>query len=179
MKRTFVVFVFLIVVNTLKSFSQSVANLERDPSFKGITIGAPIGKYNDILSFSHTSKGKNVYRVRENRYLSIFNYKMDDMIVVEDDGKVYSIQLTKIYSANAYGAYVFKGQDVLSLYMNLREKYGNNSYSLDDESGTPTVCGMRWKANSVVLDIVYLFYSTFGNEPPKFIYHLYKREDDY
>lgn len=179
MNKGILTFVFLIAAFTLKGFSQSVADLERDPSFKGITIGAPISKYSDILSFSHTSKGKNVYRVRENRFLSIFNYKMDDMIVVENEGKVYAIRLTKTYHADASGAYEFKAQDMLSLYMSLRSRYGNNSFSLDDMSGTPTVCGVRWKANSVVLDLVYLFYGTFGAEKPKLIYELYKREDDY
>lgn len=174
-----ILFTLLVSLLSVGAYSQSVADLERDPSFKGITIGAPISKYSDILSFSHTSKGKNVYRVRENRFLSIFNYKMDDMIVVENEGKVYAIRLTKTYHADASGAYEFKAQDMLSLYMSLRSKYGNNSFSLDDMSGTPTVCGVRWKANSVVLDLVYLFYGTFGAEKPKLIYELYKREDDY
>jgi len=174
-----ILFTFLISLLAVGAFSQSVADLERDPSFKGITIGAPISKYSDILSFSHTSKGKNVYRVRESRFLSIFNYKMDDMFVAESDGKVYAIRLTKTYHADASGAYEFKAQDLLSLYMNLRPKYGNNSFSLDDMSGTPTVCGVRWKANSVVLDLVYLFYGTFGDEKPQLIYELYQREDDY
>ena len=174
-----ILFTFIIPLLTIEAFSQSVADLERDPSFKGITIGAPISKYSDILSFSHTSKGKNVYRVRESRFLSIFNNKMDDMIVVEKDGKVYAIQLTKTYPADSGGACVFNANELLSWYSSLRSKYGNNSFSLDDMSGTPSVCGMRWKANSVVLDIVYLFYGTYGDEKPKLQYYLYQREDDY
>ena len=172
-------FTILISLLTINAFSQSVADLERDPSFKGITIGAPISKYSDILSFIHTSKGKNVYRVRESRYLSIFNNRMDDMIVVESNGKVYAIQLTKTYPTDASGTCMFNANELLSWYSSLRSKYGNNSFSLDDMSGTPSVCGMRWKANSVVLDIVYLFYGTFGDERPKLQYYLYQREDDY
>ena len=38
---------------------------------------------------------------------------------------------------------------------------------------------MRWQTTSVVLDIVYLFYGTFGDEKPKLQYSLYQREDDY
>lgn len=109
-----ILFTFLISLLTVGAYSQSVADLERDPSFKGITIGAPISKYSDILSFSHTSKGKNVYRVRESRYLSIFNNRMDDMIVVESNGKVYAIQLTKTYPADASGACVFNANELLS-----------------------------------------------------------------
>lgn len=177
MKR--VILAFLISFSAIGTFSQSVADLERDPSFKGITIGAPISKYCDILSFSHTSKGKNVYRVRESRYLSIFNIRMNNMIVVESNGKIYAIQLTKTYPTDSSGACVFDPNELMSWYSSLRSKYGNNSFSLDDMSGTPSVCGMRWKANSVVLDIVYLFYGTFGDEKPKLQYYLYQREDDY
>ena len=158
---------------------QSIHDLESNPSFKGITIGAPISKYSDILTFSHTSQGKNVYRVSQSSYLSIFNIRMQDMIVVEKGGKVYAIQLTKTYPSDSSGASVFNANELLSWYSCLRSKYGNNSFSLDDMSGTPSVCGMRWKATSVVLDIVYLFYGTFGDEKPKLQYYLYQREDDY
>ena len=174
-----ILLVFLVSFLVTKVFSQSVADLEQDPSFKGITIGAPISKYSDILTFSHTSEGKNVYRVRESSYLSIFNIRMDDMIVVERDGKVNAIQLTKTYPAGSYGSNVFNANELLSWYSSLRSKYGNNSFSLDDMSEIPTISGMRWKATSVVLDIVYLFYGTLAAEKPKLQYRLYQREDDY
>jgi hypothetical protein len=179
MKKIILTIVLLMAAFTLKCFSQSLADLEREPSFKGITIGAPISKYSDILSFSHTSYGKNIYRVYQSSYLSIFNVRMQDMTVVEKEGKVYAIQLTKTYFADYSGAYKFNANELLSWYSNLRSKYGNNCFSLDDMSGTPSVCGMRWKADSVVLDIVYLFYGTSGDENPKLHYYLYKREDDY
>lgn len=172
-------YLLLFVLVALNTSAQSLADLERDPSFKGITIGAPISKYSDILSFSHTSKGKNVYRVTQSRYLSIFNISMQDMIVVESDGKVFAIQLSKTYPADYTGATIFNANELLSWYSNLRSKYGNNSFSLDDMEGTPSICGMRWKATSVILDIVYLFYGTFGDEHPKLQYYLYQREDDY
>lgn len=172
-------FVFCIFIFATECFSQSIADLEQDPSFKGITIGAPISKYSDILAFSHTSQGKNVYRVTQSSYLSIFNIRMQDMVVVERNGKVYAIQLSKTYPPDYSGASVFNAKELLSWYSSLRSKYGNNSFSLDDMSGTPSVCGMRWKATSVVLDIVYLFYGTFEDEKPKLQYYLYQREDDY
>lgn len=177
MKKLYSLLIALIVC--LCAYSQSVADLERDPSFKGITVGAPISKYSEILTFSHTSQGKNIYRVKDAKYLSIFNIKMQDMIVVEQNGKVYAIQLTKTYPANNIGAAVFNANELLSWYSSLRSKYGNNSFSLDDTSGTPSVCGMRWKSTSIVLDIVYLFYGTFADEKPKLQYYLYQREDDY
>ena len=177
MKR--VITVLLFAVSTIVVVAQSISDLEQDPSFKGITIGAPISKYSDILIFSHTSKTGNVYRVIQNSYLSIFNIRMQDMLVVEKGGKVYSIFLKKTYLPDSSGATVFSANELLSLYSNLRSKYGNNSFSLDDMSGTPSVCGMRWKASSVVLDIVYLFYGTYGDEKPRLSYMLYQNEEDY
>jgi hypothetical protein len=171
-------FIFLLTFLFLKGFSQSLADLDRDPSFKGITIGAPISKYSNILSFSHTSNGKNIYNVSQYDYLSIFNVRMQDMKVVERGGKVYAIMLSKNYSADSSGATVFNPNELLSWAYNLKSKYGD-FISLDDMSGTPTVCGMRWQANTVVLETVYLFYGTYGDEEPKLKYFLYKREDDY
>lgn len=173
------ILLFLIPIISLKTMGQSIDNLERDPSFKGITIGAPISKYSNILNFSHTKDGKNVYRVNDSYYLSIFNIRMQEMIVIENGGKVYAIMLLKNYSPDNDGYNVFYTKDLLSWYSNLRSRYGNNSYSLDDMTGTPSVCGMRWKSNSVVLDIVYLFYGTVGNERPQLQYLLYQRKDDY
>ena len=103
---------------------------------------------------------------------------MQDMKVVERDGRVYAIMLSKTYSADSRGATIFNANELLSWAYNLKSKYGD-FISLDDMSGTPTVCGMRWQANTVVLDIVYLFYGTYGDETPKLKYYLYKREDDY
>ena len=102
-----ILFIFLISFFAVNIFAQSVTNLERDPSFKGIIIGAPIGKYSDILTFSHALQEKNIYRVNQNSYLSIFNIKMQDMIVVEKNGKVFAVQLTKTYPSDSSGATVF------------------------------------------------------------------------
>lgn len=177
MKRT--ISLFFALCCTIMLSSQSIRDLENNPSFKGITIGASISKYSNILKFSHTKDGKNVYRINDSYYLSIFNIRMQEMLVVEDKGKVYAIMLSKNYPPDSDGYNVFYTKDLLSWYSNLRSRYGNNSYSLDDMSGTPSVCGMRWKSNSVILDIVYLFYGTVGNERPQLQYLLYQRSDDY
>lgn len=179
MKKVIISLVSLFVVFVLKGYCQSLADLDRDPSFKGITIGAPISKYSNILHFSHVSNGKNVYKVTDSYYLSIFNERMQEMIVVESDGKVYAILLSKTMLPDSNGYNIFNPNVLLSWYSNLRSRYGNNSYSLDDMSGSPSVCGMRWKTSTVVLDIVYLFYGTAGNERPKLQYSLYQRKDDY
>lgn len=178
MKKIVLIVLCTILINPLIS-AQSINDLERDPSFKGITIGASISKYSNILSFSHVANGKNVYKVTDSYYLSIFNVRMQEMLVVENNGKVYAIFLSKTMPPDNDGYNIFDPKVILSWYSSLRAKYGNNSYSLDDMSSTPSVCGMRWKSNSVVLDIVYLFYGTVGSERPKLQYSLYQRVDDY
>ena len=55
--------------------AQSLFDLGRAPSFKGIAIGTPISKYSNILNFSHVSKDKDVYSVYDSHYLSIFNVR--------------------------------------------------------------------------------------------------------
>jgi hypothetical protein len=159
--------------------AQSIQDLDRDPSFKGITIGAPITKYSDILTYSNTNGDKNIYNVKEDSYLSIFNVKMQEMKVVEKDGKVYAIHLSKTIPADRYGLNPFNADELLSWYSNLRSKYGNNCFSLDNNSKTPMICGMRWKANTAILDIVYLYYGVANAEKSKLQYLLYQREDDY
>ncbi len=170
---TFFIFSFII------SYAQSLNDLDRDPSFKGITIGAPISKYSNILVFSNVSQGKNVYRVKDGYYLSIFNVKMQDMRVVESNGKVCAIYLSKNMPPDDDGCYIFDPKILLSWFSDLKSKYGVNNISLDNLSRSPSVCGMRWKAKSVVLDIVYLFYGTSDCERPQLLYSLYERKDDY
>ncbi len=159
--------------------AQSLNDLDRDPSFKGITIGAPISKYSHILNFSHVSKGKNVYRVYDSHYLSIFNVTMQEMIVVESNGKVNGIYLTKSMSPDGSGYNIFNPNILLSWFSNLKSRYGINNITLDNLTGDPSVCGQRWKTSKIVLDIVYLFYGTSSSERPKLLYSLYEREDDY
>ena len=170
--------IMFLTFSFVMSFAQSLNDLDKDPSFKGITIGAPISKYSDILSFSHISKGKNVYRVNQSKYLSIFNVRMHEMIVVESEGKVYAIQLSKTIPTDDQGCNIFNADDLLSWCSNLMSKYGK-FISLDNMSGTPSVCGMRWKANTVVLDIVYLFYGTYDSERPKLQYCLYQNSNNH
>ena len=155
--------------------SQSIQKLDNNPSFKGITIGAPISKYSEILLFSHVYLGRNIYHVRASNYLSIFNVSMNEMMVIEEKGKVYAIQLSKTYSQSGNsGIVIFNPNDLLSWESNLRSLYGQ-PILLDNENETPAVYGRRWKGNFAIIDIVYLY----GVESAKLQYYLYQRNDDY
>ena len=153
--------------------AQSLSDLDRDPSFKGITIGTPISKYSEFLTYQGTIKGKNAYTITDLQYLSIFNIKMDKGVVLEKNGRVDAILLSKTYSSG-----MFNVKELEVLQSNLEFRYGTPNVSLDDFSETPSVAGVRWQANSNMIDIVYLFYGT--NQPGSGLrYCLYKRNDDY
>lgn len=172
-------YLLLLMIFSINMHSQSLSDLESDPSFKGITIGAPISKYINILTFSHSVDEKNVYKVKNVNYLSIFNVKMQEMIVVENKGKVYAIQLSKRITADSNGCYIFNADELLSWCSNLISKYGKFNVSLDSNSGIPTVCGMRWKTNTIQLDIAYLFYGTITDKEPVLQYILQEYHEDY
>lgn len=171
MKRLFCLLVTLASVTI--GFSQSLSDLDNNPSFKGITIGAPISKYSDILRFLGADKGKNSYDITDQSILSIFNIKMDNGVVLEKNGKVDAILLFKTYSPG-----IFNVKELEVLKSSLSFKYGRPNVDLNDFSGTPTVAGVRWQASSTIIDAVYLFYGT--NQPGSGLrYQLYKRNDDY
>lgn len=168
-----IVCTILIVFSSVTTNAQSRNDLDRDPSFKGISIGAPISKYSSFLTYQGTDKGKNAYRITDSKYLSIFNVKMDKGIILEKNGYVDAILLAKTYSP---GTFYVKELEVLQSSLTFR--YGEPNVDLNDFSGTPSVAGVRWQANSTVIDIAYLFYGT--NEPGSGLrYCLYKRNDDY
>lgn len=171
MKRFINILLFAVV--SMTTFSQSRNDLDMNPSFKGITIGAPISKYSDILKFKGTYKGKSSYSVIDQQYYSIFNVKMDDMVVVENEGKVWGVLLSKTYTSG-----IFNPKELEVLKSGLTSKYGTPNVDLTDFSETPSVAGVRWQTNKIVLDIAYLFYGT-GEDGSGLRYILYQRNDDY
>lgn len=173
MKKRILIIVLLIVTLSLNLFSQSLSDLDRDPSFKGITIGAPISKYSSFLRYQGTDKGKNSYLITDPQYLSIFNIKMDKGVILEKDGKVDTILLGKQSSSATFNV-----NELNVLRSSLSFKYGSPNVSLDDFSSTPTVAGVRWQARTVVIDAVYVFYGT-GQPGSGLRYVLYQRNDDY
>lgn len=163
------IFVLFCAINV---YGQSLSDLSMSPTFKGITIGDPISKHSDKLSYKGTSEGKTTYAVTDRSFYSVFNVKMDQALVVEKNGKVYAIMLGK---DNAPG--VFNPNELQVLQSSLSDRYGSPNVSLDDFSGTPSVAGCRWQTPIVMLDIAYLFYGTL--EGSKLRYMLYERNDDY
>lgn len=163
----------LYICVSVLGYSQSLSDLDRDPSFKGITIGAPISKYSSFLRYQGTDKGKNAYLITDSQYLSIFNIKMDKGVILEKNGKVDTIILGKQSSSSTFNV-----NELNVLRSSLTFKYGAPNVSLDDFSSTPTVAGVRWQARTVMIDAVYVFYGT--SEPGSGLrYVLYQRNDDY
>ncbi len=173
MKKGLLIFMLAMVLFSMDTYSQSIADLDHAPSFKGLTIGDPISKHSAVLQYYGTNKGKNSYKVTDSKYLSIFNIKMDEAIVVEKNGKVNAICLYKTYPPH-----IFNVKEKESLRSSLTFKYGSPNVNLDDFSSTPTIAGDRWQARTVILDIVYIYYGT-DTSGCGLRYFLYQREDDY
>lgn len=158
---------------TINVYSQSLSDLEKEPAFKGISIGSPISRYSNFLQFQKTEGEKTSYIITDPQYLSIFNIKMTKGLVIAKDGKVEAILLAKDYTPG-----IFNPKELEVLRSSLSFKYGSPNVNIDDFTGTPIVAGVRWNASTVVLDIAYLFYGT--DMPGSGLrYLLYKRNDDY
>ena len=165
--------ILLLAISSIVVNAQSLSDLDRAPSFKGITIGAPISKYSSFLRYQGTDNGKNAYLITDSQYLSIFNIKMDKGVILEKDGKVDTIILGKQSSSATFNV-----NELNVLRSSLSFKYRSPNVSLDDFSSTPTVAGVRWQARTVVIDAVYVFYGT-GEPGSGLRYVLYQRNDDY
>ena len=169
------------IISSLTAKSQTINDLDTNPTFKGITIGEPISKHSNILSYKGTRNGINAYNVTNRNYLSIFNIKMDEMVILEKNGRVYAILLNKIQE-KIDGCTVFNADNLLVLLSNLISKYGKPNVDLDKKQETldsPMVSGVRWEGHKIVLDIYYLFYGTIDSKNPELNYMLYERHDDY
>lgn len=94
-KQRYFSIIVLVIVFSSASLSQSLNDLEMNPSFKGITIGEPISKYSEILKYNTVYKGKTSYIVTNSNYYTIFKIKMDDMVVIEKEGKVWGVLCQK------------------------------------------------------------------------------------
>ena len=100
-----------------------MADLERNPSFKGITIGAPISKYSNILKYQGSSSGKTAYTVTDRKYYSIFDISMDKVVVLEKNGVVDAVLLSKTF---AYSNNDLSELKILkALESDLTSKYGS------------------------------------------------------
>lgn len=171
MKKSFLFLLFALL--SIHANSQSLNDLEKEPVFKGLRLGAPIGNYSDILKYRNTIKGKNGYTITDPSYLSIFNIKMDGAIVIEENGRVGSIMLYKSYNTG-----MFETKELEVLRSSLSSRYGSPNVDLTDFSGTPAVAGYRWETRSVMIDIAFLFMGT-GEPGSGLRYILYQRHDDY
>ena len=167
-----ILFILFTSLLSIEAFSQSMADLERNPSFKGITIGAPISKYSNILKYQSSSSGKTAYTVTDRKYYSIFDISMDKVVVLEKNGIVDAVLLSKtfVYSNNDLSELKI----LKALESDLTSKYGSPNVNISDPSRTPAVFGVRWRAQTIYIDIALI-----DNDKPQLQYFLYKKVEDY
>lgn len=164
--------IIAIITSVTFAFSQSLSDLERNPSFKGITIGAPISQYSNILKYQNSSSGKTAYTVTDRKYYSIFDISMDKVVVLEKNGVVDAVLLSKtfVYSNNDLSELKI----LKALESDLTSKYGSPNVNISDPSRTPAVFGVRWRAQTIYIDIALI-----DNDKPQLQYFLYKKVEDY
>lgn len=170
MKRLFCLLVTLASVTI--GFSQSLSDLERNPSFKGITIGAPISKYSNILKFKNSSRGKTAYTITDSKYYSIFNISVDNAVVLEKDGVVNAVLLSKTFRNSNNDLSELK--ILQALESDLTSKYGGPNVNISDPSRIPAVFGVRWRSRTIYIDIALI-----DEDKPELQYFLYQKEEDY
>lgn len=154
------------------TFSQSLSDLDRNPSFKGITIGAPISNYSSILKYKNTSNGKTAYTITDNKYYSIFNISVDQAVVLEKGGVVNAVLLSKTFHDSNND--LSELNILKALESDLTLKYGGPNVNISDPSRIPAVFGVRWRARNVFIDIALI-----DSDKPRLEYFLYQVEEDY
>ncbi len=141
MKKLVLLFIYIICLTTIIN-AQSLQKLESDPSFKGITIGMLISDVPTKLNLETISNGYKVYRITDAYYLSVFNIKLDEMLLLERNGKVYRIEGSRTIKYT--GGEVFDFEDSLFILKGLTRIYGPANYSMDEKHSTYNRTGLRW-----------------------------------
>ena len=167
-----IVSVFAILTSVTVAFSQSLSDLDKNPSFKGIAIGSPISKYSSILKYRNTSDGMTVYTITDKQYYSLFNITVDNAAVIAKDGVVNAVYLRKSFPESRNDLSELKLLE--SIAFGLKSKYGGYNVDHTNTSKTPAIFGMGWMARNVMIQIGFI-----DEEIPILEYTLSKRDDDY
>lgn len=90
------VILIITLCYSLATFSQSSNLLDDYPGYKNLKLGTPISSLSNILQFVQvTSSGGNMYRIKDNSYLSIYGVKMDDITIFSANDVVTGIYMVK------------------------------------------------------------------------------------
>ena len=97
---------------------------------------------------------------------------MDKAVVLEKDGVVDAVLLSKTFTYSNGDLSELK--ILKALESDLTSKYGSPNVNISDPSRIPAVFGVRWKAQTIFIDIALI-----DNDKPQLQYFLYKKEEDY
>lgn len=154
---------FLLFLCTTSICAQNIQRLEENPTFKGITIGMSI-KDDAIaskLDFARVSGEFSLYRVKEPKFFSVFNVRMNSVMVIAKDNKVYAIEATKIIKATDEKAAIFDSSELDVIQRGLTAQYGTPSCSLEENNEKYVRTGVQWESKSKLVNCFIDFYGTF------------------
>ena len=141
-------------------YAQNVQRLETNPSFKGISIGMSISSIADELTYDRTVNGFTLYKTTSANYCSVFNVKMDFVVIVVKEGKVYAIEAIKIVKATENNPTIFNADDLDVIQAGLTSQYGDPTHGLREDTDQYNRFGYQWQANSRQVCCFMDFYGT-------------------
>jgi len=178
MKKIFCLLFIMSLVSSV-SFCQNIANLENNHRFKNVTIGMPISDLNRKLEFVRSTNGFDVYKSTDSNLYSVFNVKMDLVLIIVKASKVYAIEVSKTYKASEQPnkATIFTSKELEVLESGLTSQYGNATHKIDDNNSKYTRFGVQWQSQSYLANCYIDFYGTLVGYKVQF--SLCKHEVDF
>lgn len=156
-----IVLIFLLLLFGIMSFAQGLQELERNPSFKGITIGMSISEISNKLRYEKTVNGYSIYKVIDTNYYSVFNVRLNYVRVVALSGIVHAIEAMKIVKATKEQATVFDPAELDIIQAGLTRLYGEPKYALNEENSKFVRLGAQWISKTKLANCFIDFYGTF------------------
>ena len=141
-------------------YAQNVQRLETNPSFKGISIGMSISSIAVELTYDRTVNGFTLYKTTSANYCSVFNVKMDFVVIVVKEGKVHAIEAIKIVKATENNPTIFNADDLDVIKSGLTLQYGEPTHGLREDTDQYNRFGYQWQANSKQVCCFMDFYGT-------------------
>lgn len=154
---------FLLLLRTTSICAQNIQKLEENPTFKGITIGVSIkdDAIASILDFAWISGEFSLYRVKDPKFFSVFNVKMNSVMVIAKENKVYAIEASKTVKATKAKPTIFDPYELDVIQQGLTSQFGTPSSSLEENNAKYVRIGVQWEAKSKLANCFIDFYGTY------------------
>lgn len=150
------VILIITLCYSLAIFSQSSNLLDDYPGYKNLKLGTPISSLSNILQFVQvTSSGGNMYRIKDNSYLSIYGVKMDDITIFSANDVVTGIYMVKRSLPGAILDPLFQEK----IQNGMIQQYGSPQFDMTDENANPPRNGVAWRTKNKEAHVCTYYFS--------------------